>query len=307
MTEFTFKNYEPGYEIEQARIAEESARKWLWPYYHSADNFKQMYTRSNFDPETVIYCFKENEMVGYIHSDIGSCEGIIGPELREETGVGASFDIPRVKQGFEEVAPLLLEELIITMKQKGIISLVARTSTMREGSMELLENFGFKEHPDFPIGYKYYYVYNLAKGRINQETKHVRDFNISTDLEICSKKISSFFFMPPSEARKFVTGFNNNEHLVSHLVITTEGELEGYCYALPNYIKEKTIATFYLDATRKEFLEELLTKTIELSIAKNGDILLIDVIGDLLQFEDTFVDLGFDKEATWGYFIKRLE
>lgn len=304
---YTFKKYEPSFEKEQAKIAEDNAREWLWPYYHSAENFKTMYTCADFDPDTVIYCFKDEEMVGYIHSKIGSGEGLFGPDFEEESGIGASFDIPRVKKGFEEVAPLLLEELIISMKRKGINFLQTRVTTMRENSIQLVENFGFKPHPDFPMGYKYYYVYDLAKGKIEQVTPNVRNFDISIDLTECSKQISSFFFMLHNEAKEFVTELDSNENLISHLVISKEDSIMAYCYVLPNDLKEKTFATFYLDATNEEFLTELLVKTIEKSLEKKGKYLLIDVIGDLLKFEITFENLGFTKEATWGIYTKRLE
>jgi len=307
LTNYIFKKYEPGFEIEQAQIAKENALEWLWPYTHTAESFKKIYTNSNFDDDTVLYCFDNDSMVGYIHAEIGKGEGVIGPDFDEENGIGASFDFPRVKKGFEDVAALLLEELIVIMKRKGIDFLQTRVTTMRENNQQIIENFGFKPHPDFPMGYKYYYVYDLAKGRIEQETPNVRNFTASTDLKECSKQISSFLNMLPSEAEKFVLEMEKNIDLVSHLVISKEDTIEAYCYALPNYLKEEMIATFYIDATSEEYLTELLVKTIERSIEKKGKKLLIDVIGVLLKYEETFVKLGFTKEATWGIYTKRLE
>lgn len=307
MSNYSFKKYEPGFEIEQAKIAEENAMEWIWPFYFTAEAFQQKYSQLDFDPDTVLYCFDGDLMVGYIHADIGSSEGVFGPNFEEEDGIGASFDIPRVKKGYEEVAELLLEEMIIILKEKGISFLLTRVTTMRKNSQQLVENFGFKPHQDFPMGYKYYYVYDLAKGPITYETNDITNFNLEEDLDECAIRISSYFKMPLEEAKSFIIEINSEQELVNHLVIKKNSKIEGYSYALPNHLKRETIATYYLEASKDDFLKQLLERTINDCIIKKAKCFLVDVIGDLQEYLEIFEKLKFKKEATWGIYVKRLD
>ncbi|MBN1329922.1 MAG: hypothetical protein JXA54_10650 [Candidatus Heimdallarchaeota archaeon] len=307
MSNYSFKKYEPGFEIEQAKIAEENAMEWIWPFYFTAEAFQQKYSQPNFDLDTVLYCFDEDQMVGYIHVDIGSSEGVFGPNFEEEDGVGASFDIPRVKKGYEEVAELLLEEMIIILKEKGISFLLTRVTTMRKHSQQLVENFGFKPHQDFPMDYKYYYVYDLTKGIITFDTNDITDFNLEEDLEQCSKRIASYFKMSLEEAKNFLSEINDEQELINHLIIKRNSKIEGYSYALPNSLKRETIATYYLEASNDEYLKQLLVRTIEDCITKKAKYFLVDVIGDLQEYLGAFEKLNFKKEATWGIYVKRLD
>ncbi len=307
MPNYILKKYQPGYEHAQAEIAKENALEWIWSFFNTTESFREKYSRDDFDSDTVLYCFLDDVMIGYIHTDIGKGAGVFGPSFDEEDGIGASFDIPRVKKGHEKVAELLLEEMIIIMKKKGIDFLRTRVSTMRKNSVQLVESFGFKQHQDFPMGYKLYYVYELKKGNIDLPIPDVVRFDPSQDMEECSNQIANFFKISKEEAKREINQFDNRSDLVSHLVIRDESNIKAYCYALPNNVKKEVIATFYLDASNENYLKQLLGKTIENSIDKGAEYFLVDVIGDLLQYKSVFEELKFDKAAIWGIYEKRLD
>ena len=307
MPDYVFKKYEQGFEIEHSEISKENALEWIWPYYYTSEVLQKKFSQPDFDCDTVLYCFDGKKMVGFIHAELGKGEGVFGPDFSEEEGKGASFDIPRVRKGYEEVVELLLEEMIVIMKRKGIDFLQTRVTTMRKNSIELVESFGFKPHQDFPLGYKLYYIYNLEKGKIDFPTPDVVPFDKSKDLEECSEIISDYFMMTKEGAKDYIQQLQNDPGFVNHIIIRKESKIEAYSYALANYAKDEVIATFYLDASNEEFLKQQLTKTIENSIEKGGKYFLVDVIGDLLQYEEIFVEFGFDKAATWGIYEKRLD
>ena len=45
---------------------------------------------------------------------------------------------------------------------------------------------------------------------------------------------------------------------------------------------------------------------IEDCLEKKGQYFLVDVIRELRKFEKVFIELGFDKVATWGIYQKDL-
>ncbi|MFX0094084.1 MAG: hypothetical protein ACFFBD_20265, partial [Candidatus Hodarchaeota archaeon] len=133
---YTIKSYEPGFEEEQAKIGLEVAKNWVWPFYYSLQDLKNLYSQPNFDPETVLYCFQDNKMVGYALARIGKQEGVIGPGVDREEGIGASLDYPRVLPGHDEVADLLMQKVITTLKAKAVKFIQMRVTTMRENSIQ---------------------------------------------------------------------------------------------------------------------------------------------------------------------------
>ena len=128
MSNYSIKSYEPGFEEEQAKIGETVAKKWVWPHSYSAQGLKNIYFQPNFDPETVLSCFKDGRMVGYVLARIGEQEGVIGPGVIREEGMGASLDIPRVLPGYEEVIDLLMERIIEVLKSKNVKFIQTRVS-----------------------------------------------------------------------------------------------------------------------------------------------------------------------------------
>ena len=56
---------------------------WVWPYQYNLEFLKKLYSSPDFDPETALFCFKDDEMVGFISARIGFQNGVIGQGLNE--------------------------------------------------------------------------------------------------------------------------------------------------------------------------------------------------------------------------------
>ncbi len=306
MCKYIIKSYESGFEVEQVKVSFKVIEDWVWPFQYNLEFLKQFYSSPDFDPETALFCFKDDEMVGFISARIGFQDGVIGPGVERGEQLGATLNLPRILPNNEEAEDLLIEKMIEVLKSKNVPFIQTRASTMHTNSIELVERWNFKEHTDFPFEYKFYYHYELKKGRVDVKTTNVLRFDPDRDIDDCSISVSNFFKSSDDEAKKDILEIDNSADLVSHLVIREGGKLEGYCYALPNSLNKDIVATFHLEASSENYLRQLLVQVINDCLEKGGKYLLIDVIGKLLEFENVLEELGFDKVATWGIYEKEL-
>jgi len=304
MSEYEIRHYEPGMEEELGRIGIEVASKWVWPYQHSLEGFKNICSQPDYDPSLLLSCFKDGKIVGYIMARIG--EGsLIRPDLKEDC-VYARIFYPRVLPGHENATDLLMEKIIEALKKKNVELIRTRVSSMREGSIKYIEKWGFTQNKAYPVGYKLYYNYELSKGKLDRTTKDMLEFDKERDLKECINWVANFFIVSEEQAEKYILDISSREDLVSHLVIREDDKLAGYCYACPNSLNDKIIASFYIDAINDNYFNQLIIQTMNASIERNADFFLIDLVYGVLKYEDAVKSLGLTKVATWGIFEKSL-
>ena len=112
MQRYVIKEYQKGFEQDQARIGIEVARKWAWPYAYNLAGLERLHAQPGFDPETRQYCFYGDEMVGYMFSVITPGEG--------GSAAIANLDFPRMLSGHEKAALQLMYKAIETLERKGV-------------------------------------------------------------------------------------------------------------------------------------------------------------------------------------------
>ncbi|MFX0061690.1 MAG: hypothetical protein ACFFC7_05835 [Candidatus Hermodarchaeota archaeon] len=302
MSKYIIKSYESGFEEEQAKIGLEVSKNWAWPFHYTLEELKEIYSENNFDPETQFSCFKDGKMIGFALVILKR----ESPAINIVEGMIACLDIPRVLSSHEEVPDLLMERLIAVLKAKGAKCIQTRVSTMRENSIQLAEKWGFSPHKDFPLGYKNYYYYHLSKGKLDYPTKDLQIFDPERDLTECIKGVSYWFKMSKERAKKWILEVDSRGDLVSHLVIRENEKLAAYCFAYPHPDRNDIVATYYIAATKEDYLKQLLVQTINNCIAKNHKYFLVDVMRDLLRYQSVVISLGFENVATWGIYELRL-
>ncbi|NHJ26323.1 MAG: hypothetical protein EAX89_17220 [Candidatus Lokiarchaeota archaeon] len=299
MSDYVIKEYEIGFEKQHRNIDSQIIKDWAWPF----EGFTDIYESSDFDPESVLSCFKGNKMIGYIAS-IFMAEG---PAINKIEGMGVYMDIPRVLAEYEEVADLLMENFLDVIKTKGVKLIRTRANTMRKNSIPLVKKWGFVPHPDFKLGYKIYYTYDLSKGKINLPTDDLQVFDLDRDLDDCAKGPSKHFKTPIKNVKKWITETNARMDLVSHYVIRKNNELVGYCNAYPNPLVKDIVATYYIEAKNNHYMKQLIVKTINDCIDKKYRLFLIDLIGYLLPFKKLVESLNFENACTWEILEKKLQ
>ncbi|MHA1366670.1 MAG: hypothetical protein ACTSXA_11215 [Candidatus Heimdallarchaeota archaeon] len=141
MSDYEIKIYEEGFEEAQAKIGVEETTEWTGFGQTPADGLKRYYSVPDFDPETRLYAFKGDEMVGFIVSKILPED----PEAKDKT-VTAQHDFPIVKKGHEKVSEVLYSKCIETLKGKGAKVIEARVGKGWLGTIEQAEKHGYKEN-----------------------------------------------------------------------------------------------------------------------------------------------------------------
>ncbi len=146
MKKYQIFTYQPGFDAHQAEIGINVALKWVWPFAYDQDDLLKIHSQPEFDPETHLYCFLHDEMVGYL---------TLSPIAIPDTGISATrIDFPKMKPGHEQAALLLIETALERIPKKGIQQVLGRVSTMNPKEIEWAEQAGFTI---YDWGHKVYY------------------------------------------------------------------------------------------------------------------------------------------------------
>lgn len=298
MSNYVIKTYEAGFEEEHDRIEIELGKRQPWFNL----GLKSYFSDPNFDPESVLSCFKGNKMIGYLKSKLTN----EGPAIMVHERPAAYIQFPSVLRGNDGVEDLFMEIIIEFYKLKGVKSIQVRVSTMWENSIRISEKWGFKPLKDFQLGYKKYYNYDLHSGIPDYSIKDVQQFDQNRDLSECSVDVANFFKMSKKNTENWILEVDSREDLISHLVIRKDNKIAGYCFALPNSFNNDIAATFYIDAMNEDYLKQLIVKTMHNCIQKNCKFFLIDLLNDLLRYEEAVKSLGLKLAAEFGIYEKIL-
>ena len=137
MTKYTIKYYQKGFEEDQERIGLIVSKSFIAPYQTLARYLKQDYSREGFDPETRLYAFKGEEMVGFITSKIVQ---------DEKNGIKkANLTPPKVLPEHDEVvSELLFKKAVEVLKSKGVKKIIAQFGVRQSKNEDKAIEWGFK-------------------------------------------------------------------------------------------------------------------------------------------------------------------
>lgn len=134
---YKIDHYRVGYEKGQAKIAAEIGSDWQYLGRPSAEYLKDVYSREGFDPETRLYAFKDDEMVGFLAARIL-------PDQEEEGVVNADLSFPVCKKGHEDMAEILLKKGLKVLSKKGVTLVRSRVGKTWSGAKDLLKAHGYE-------------------------------------------------------------------------------------------------------------------------------------------------------------------
>ncbi|MHA1188788.1 MAG: hypothetical protein ACTSSK_18425 [Candidatus Heimdallarchaeota archaeon] len=112
MAKYVIKKYEKGFEVDQERIGNEVALTFLQPHQTRAEFLKERYSQEDFDSETRLYAFKDDEMVGFLTSRV--------LEEQEDGVKRASLTPPSVLSKHAEVNDILFNQATEILTKKGV-------------------------------------------------------------------------------------------------------------------------------------------------------------------------------------------
>ena len=294
MQKYVIKDYQKGFEHDQARIGLEVAGKWIWPYAYDEEDLVKISAQPDFDPETRHYCFSGDEMVGYMFS-------IIGPPDEGEL-TEAHLDFPRMLPGHEPAAEQLIERAFKTLEKKGVTRVVGRVTTMCQGDIRLAEITGFT-FSDW--GYKVYYAYEMGAGKLDLPDDVAEEINSAEDL-LESAEIATHWYRRPADwclsriKERIKYGF------ITHLCVRQQGKMVAACLAGPNDVRPSTAAIYYIYAPDAACLVAMLVKVVNRCVDYGAHDVISDLIGEHRPYEPVYQQLGFKKAAEWAQCEKIL-
>lgn len=199
MSDIVIKTYEKGVEEEQAKLGTETTSEWTDFGQTPAENLKQYYARDDFDPETRLYAYKEDKLVGFV-----VCR--ILPDA--EDGIKrAQHDFPLAINQDEEIGKLLYNKLMETLKAKEVQIVEARACKTWGNTITLAEKLGYKKARTL-------YVLIGAKVediKFNKEAKiEFQDFDPKEDKEAIITLFKEHFNMTEEQATANFEGIVSN-------------------------------------------------------------------------------------------------
>jgi hypothetical protein len=285
---YILRNYQKGDEAEQARIGIEVAQKWIWPYAYDKEDLLAMHAQPDFDPETRVYCFLGDEMVGYMYS-------LVKP-MGDDGVTSAYLDFPRMVPGNEPAAELLIEKTLQTLHHKGVSRLYGHVNTMVPGDIRLAEKMGFTIKD---WGFKVYYTYAMEWGPLPYPAEEAEEIHPDQDLEKCAEIAMRWYGRPADWCFKLLRDWH--EHgIITHLGLWENGILSAACMAAPNVIRPATAAIYYIYTPDEARLKPMLVQVINRCIQCGAQNVIADLVNDHRQFEPTYQELGFKKVAEWA-------
>jgi hypothetical protein len=288
MQKYVIKDYQNGFELNQVRIGLEVARDWIWPYAYNLIDLLRVHAQSDFDPTTRHYCFLGDEMVGYTSFPVTS-SGDGGISI-------ANLDFPRMMSGHEQAAELLIEKAFETLRKMGVSRVVGRVTTMCPADVRLAEKMGFSIND---WGYKVYYSYEMAWGRLACPNDVAGEVDPEEDLDECAGIAARWYKRPPEWCRSLLVEWHE-AGIITHLGVREDGKLIAACMAAPNTVRSSTAAIYYIYAPDEYSLKPMLAGVVNKCIEHGVHNVIADLINEHRQYEPIYQNLGFKKVAEWA-------
>jgi len=297
MEEYTLKNYQKGFEQGQADIGYQVAQTWQFAHQTPAERLKVIYSEPGFDPETRHYCFKGNEMIGFLTSKV--------IEPKEDGRKRASLVFPSILPGHEDATDLLLNKAYSTLKEKGIEIVETYVSAISGNNYDLTQKWGYKHIKDND---NLVYILNGIDLKEIGEKIEVRDFDPDKDLEKWLELVRNYDEISEETEKQLLQELNNEAgDILAHLVIEENGEMVGTTMIYRNDVKPNTANLPFTYVTETKYLHALAAKVKEIGKKENVDLFFVWLYRGRLQLKRHFDALNFKYgQPSAGLFEKEL-
>ncbi len=297
MEEYTLKSYQKGFEQEQASIGYQVAQTWQFAHQTPAERLEVVYSKPDFDPETRHYCFKGEEMIGFLTSKV--------IEPKEDGRKRASLVFPSILPGNEGATDLLLEKAYDTLKSKGVEVVETYVSAISGNNYDLAHKWGYKHIKDQD---NIVYILNGTDLKEIGEEIEVREFDQNKDLEKWLSLVRKFDEISEESEKQLLNELSNEAgNIVAHLVIEKDGEIVGTTLIYRNDIKPTTANLPFTYVTETKYLLALATRVKEIGKKENIEIFFAWLFRGRLELRKHFDTLNFKYgQPSAGLFEKEL-
>ncbi|MHA1911089.1 MAG: hypothetical protein ACTSYA_05255 [Candidatus Kariarchaeaceae archaeon] len=284
---YVIKTYQEEFLEDHEIIGTVATKDWKFYGQTPAARLKESYSREDFDPETRLYCFKDDKMVGFQTARIV-------PSEEGETKIRGSLEFPVVMPGNEEAYDLLMDQMLKTLKEKGVEVIHTRVSDGWLGTNELSKKWGLNYKQDAYISFKI----ELSEFAVT-ETKEMEvvAYDHERDLEKMVKIFTEVFSLSEEQARANFELINTNtDDVLAHLLVNEGEEIVGRLLAL-NMGEENDMTLGNIYATNDDIRMSLLTKAIAIGKEKGKETLFSTAFGDLEAKVKELKGLGFEEDC----------
>jgi len=296
MTEYVIKHYQEGYEIEQEKVGKEVAMSFVFPHQTPAEQLKQHYTAEGFDPETRLYAFKGDKMVGFLTSKVLPKD--------EDDIVKANLTPPIVLEGHEKAIDLLFNKGFEVLKSKGVKKVTTRIGAYYNISEEIAKKFGFKFIDEQSV------VYNIKVSDIDDSisTDHIRDYNEDKDEKRSVKLLAESSGQSIEWAQGLYTWLKGPGKiaLLGSFIIEEENEFVAQALLLRNRLDMKLAQLTYIITKDEKHMEPILAKIAKVCKENKYEQIVRLLNKDLFALKDSITKIGFTQIGKVGIFEKEL-
>ena len=259
MSEYIIKQYQKGFEEEQAKIGMEVAKSFLAPHQTPVERLRQVYSQENFDPETRLYAFKDNKMIGFLTARILD---------DDESGIKkASLTLPSVLPEHKEAWKMLYNQTIDVLKKKEVKKIQTWFGCIACKPVEAAEKLGYNK-----VINDGYFLYNIDVSNVDKEisTDQVIDFNFDKHLELLIPIVVKEYGQTEEWARGVFERLRNDGREDQRImkVIVKEGELKGFLWMTYNQIDPTIGRVSVIQADNEDYMKQLLALLAKVSEKK---------------------------------------
>ncbi len=214
MSEYTIKQYQEEFIEDQFKVGSEVVKDWKYFGQTPVEQLKEAYSRDDFDPETRLYCFKDDQLVGFLTAAINETE-------EERFGF---LRLPFVLDDHKDAENLLFNEIIEVFKKKSIKRIRAQASEHWGNALELVERWNFEKKEDsFSV-----YIANLKDTKIDKDdTLEVQSFDYEKDVEPMVEIFKKEYGYTEEAAKQNFETIKNFDKVIAHLIVRKDDNIIG--------------------------------------------------------------------------------
>ncbi|MBN1329443.1 MAG: GNAT family N-acetyltransferase [Candidatus Heimdallarchaeota archaeon] len=248
MTQYKIKSYQSGYEDEQERIGIEVAKSFLVPHQTNKERLKEIYSQPEFDPETRLYAFSGNKMIGFLTAKI--------LEMDVDGIKKANLTPPSVLPEHIKAKNLLFNNAIEILKKKGVKQVLSTFGPRCNIPVEQAIKWGYK------LLQQNHYVYSIDFSDLDEiSTDKVIEFDFEKHLAACIKIIAEEYGQTEDFAARLFENIKNNPIPNRHiLVIEENNEICAFTGIGPNNINPTIGGIMAIYAKNEHYMKQLLAK-----------------------------------------------
>ncbi len=293
MTDYIIKTYQEDFIEDQVRIGTEVSKNWQLFGQTPVDRLKEAYSQSHFDPETRLYCFKGDKMVGFLTTRVV-------PE-QEDGKTIATISPPMVLEGYEEAFDLLLSEGVQTLKNKGAEVLRFFSNDTWGESAKVPEKHGF----EFKQDTAYLVSQKMSDIKTTEVKEEIIPYNKERDLDELVEIFVKELGMTKEQATQNFEVIDTTETVLGHFIIRKGDKIVARTYAQVNPEQNEAYVG-YIYATDDKYRQELVSKIVTQCKEKDIAELKSFLFGGMMEKLEDYKAMGFKQESKSAMYEKDL-